>query len=342
MATIHDLIEVTSIREHTTYSDADGNLLGVVDGASSSAFNDGEFDVGDGLWIEGTYYRIDKVQEPTSSGRFLQGDGTNRSFDPGDEDDLDVVFLTVSSGGTQRFFVIPNDSYGDMNVQAIRTGEIGDADGSDAGVISTTNNDVRIVCFAAGTLIATKTGEVPVEALRPGDMVWTLDNGFQPLAWSAMRHLGPDALAAAPQARPVRIAAGAFGNDRPLVVSPQHGLLLTLGGSEILARAIHLARLKGGSVRHCVGCQRVSYVHLFFERHQVVLSNGIPSESLYPGAWALSSLAPEARLGLSAHLPRLGRTDDPSAAGSAYGPSVRAYSRTSLLPGHLHAFRAAA
>ncbi|MBL4556858.1 MAG: Hint domain-containing protein [Rhodobacteraceae bacterium] len=39
------------------------------------------------------------------------------------------------------------------------------------------------VCFVAGTLIATPAGAVPVEGLRPGDLVETWDQGAQPVRW---------------------------------------------------------------------------------------------------------------------------------------------------------------
>lgn len=102
MATIHDLFEVTDISQHTTYSHENGKLLGVVDNVSSRDLNDGEFDEGDRILIGGVSYRIDRIQEPESSGRFTQGDGTDRSFDHASEHNLDVAFLTVSNGGTTR------------------------------------------------------------------------------------------------------------------------------------------------------------------------------------------------------------------------------------------------
>ena len=49
----------------------------------------------------------------------------------------DVAFLTVSNGGDVRYFIIPNDSYGDIDIEEIRTGGINGAAGSDAAVIST-------------------------------------------------------------------------------------------------------------------------------------------------------------------------------------------------------------
>ena len=61
MATIYDLFEVTSISANTTYSEAAGNLLGVVDSVSSSDLNDGEFDEGDDILIGGVFYNIDQI-----------------------------------------------------------------------------------------------------------------------------------------------------------------------------------------------------------------------------------------------------------------------------------------
>ena len=56
-------------------------------------------------------------------------------------------------------------------------------------------NDVGFVtvdtvpCFVAGTRITTPRGDVAVETLRPGDLVLTKDDGFQPLRWSGEREV---------------------------------------------------------------------------------------------------------------------------------------------------------
>ncbi len=55
------------------------------------------------------------------------------------------------------------------------------------------NTDIGLVtinsvpCFVAGTLIRTPDGDVPIESLRPGDLVLTLDDGPQPLRWVGSR-----------------------------------------------------------------------------------------------------------------------------------------------------------
>ena len=119
MATIYDLIEVTGINSNTTYSNANGGILGVVEGATSTDLDDGEFDIGDIVRIDGVNYTVSIIREPSSTGNFLLGDGSTVDFDPGSESNLDVMFLALTSGGTTRYFVLPNDSYGDMNVQAV-------------------------------------------------------------------------------------------------------------------------------------------------------------------------------------------------------------------------------
>ena len=43
--------------------------------------------------------------------------------------------------------------------------------------------NTAIICFAAGTMILTAEGERAIETLTAGDMVWTLDHGYQPLRW---------------------------------------------------------------------------------------------------------------------------------------------------------------
>jgi len=64
------------------------------------------------------------------------------------------------------------------------------------------------VCFLAGTMIETPSGEVPVETLRPGDMVLTRDHGALPLVWTHATRVTPGHLDLAPNKRPVRIEAG--------------------------------------------------------------------------------------------------------------------------------------
>jgi len=153
---------------------------------------------------------------------------------------------------------------------------------------STGETDVGIVtvdsvpCFVAGTLIRTPTGEVAVETLAPGDLVMTQDDGAQPLRWIGQRRV-----AAQGNFAPIRIAPDTFGSHRELLLSPLHRVLirdslaeLLFGEGEVLVAArdlvndLSVRRIEGGTV---------NYVHILFDRHQVVFSEGLATESFLPG-----------------------------------------------------------
>lgn len=139
-----------------------------------------------------------------------------------------------------------------------------------------------IPCFVAGTMILTPDGEVAVETLTPGDLVMTHDDGAQPLRW-----IGQRSVEAKDNFAPVHIDAGTFGDHRDLLVSPQHRVLirdslaeLLFGDCEVLVAAKDL--LNDKSVRIQEGGD-VTYVHLLFDRHQVIFSEGLTTESFLPG-----------------------------------------------------------
>jgi hypothetical protein len=295
MATIFDLFEVSSISEHTTYSKADGNLLGVVDNVDSADLSDGEFDEGDTVQIDGLTYTIDHIQEPSSSGRFSLEDGTDRSFNPQSESNLDVVFLTVSNGDDVRHFIVPNDSYGDMNVQSIRTGEIEDVGGNDAALVSTTDNNVNAVCFVANTMIQTPRGSVPVEDLEIGDLVWTRDHSCQKVRYIISSNL--DFNIASEKLKPIIFEQDSLGPGRPsqrLLVSPQHRMLVTTeSGATVLVPAKALTERKG--VRVARGRRKVTYFHLVFSRHEIIFANDTPTESMFAGRMALQAVPRKCR-----------------------------------------------
>lgn len=159
------------------------------------------------------------------------------------------------------------------------------------------------VCFCTGTLIETDRGPRAIETLQPGDLVLTRDNGLQPLRWLGQRRLGPADLAVAPNLRPVRISAGALGPGCPahdLEVSPQHRLMVRsriarrmFGADEVLVAARHLCGLPG--IAEIETATEVCYLHMLFDRHEIVQANGAPAESLHTGPMALRSLSPRAR-----------------------------------------------
>lgn len=191
--------------------------------------------------------------------------------------------------------------------------------------------DIEIVCFAADTMIRTEKGDVAVQDLREGDMVWTRDNGFQPLRWVGVSHLDSIDLAAKPKLLPIRIKAGALGVDMPardLVVSPQHRVLVRsaiaqrmFGAAEVLVAAKHLIELPGIDIDATVTA--ISYHHLMFDAHEVVMSNGAESESLYPGPQALRALGAAALAEIEAIFPGIMEASPASARPFAKGAKVR-------------------
>ncbi|WP_264213193.1 Hint domain-containing protein [Leisingera thetidis] len=162
----------------------------------------------------------------------------------------------------------------------------------------------NIICFTAGTQVATTAGLRAIETLEPGDLVITRDNGLQPVRWVSCSTVPAEGSLA-----PVRIPAGLFGAERDLLVSPQHRMLFTgaraallCGEYEVLVSAVHL--VNGGSIRQQTG-GTVTYVHLLFDRHEIIYAEGAPSESFHPGAQAVSALEAPVRDELFRILPDL-------------------------------------
>ncbi|PIE12333.1 MAG: hypothetical protein CSA70_10000 [Rhodobacterales bacterium] len=177
-----------------------------------------------------------------------------------------------------------------------------DADGNDLGRLEFRDIENVIPCFTPGTAIATPKGERLVEELKVGDKIITRDNGIQEIQWMGTRALTGHDLARAPHLRPVLIQKGSLGNNLPehdILVSPQHRMLLNnektalyFEDREVLAAAKHLTDMPGVDE---VGTLGVTYVHFMFERHEVVLSNGVWSESFQPGQSVMDGMGEEQR-----------------------------------------------
>lgn len=256
----------------------------------------------------------------------------------GNDDILGGAGLDVVDGGTgsDRITVSFDDSVG----EAIEGGE--DADNSDIDVLVVNgrakilydpndpeNGTIRwangttttfanieqiqlVPCFTPGTLIETLAGRIPVEDLRPGDMVLTRDNGYQPLRWIGRRDLCAADLAANSRLQPVRIAKGALGGGLPeadIIVSPQHRMLVTgersellFGEAEVLVAALHLVG-RPGIERLSVA--EVSYLHLLFDAHEIILAAGAWTESFQPGDASIGGLESDQREELFTLFPEL-------------------------------------
>jgi hypothetical protein len=151
-----------------------------------------------------------------------------------------------------------------------------------------------VVCFGEGTRIATPQGPRAIETLAIGDLINTMDNGPQPLRW-----VGRRSLAALGKVAPIVIRKGHLGNTADLVVSPLHRMLvsgwqaeLMFGQDEVLVAARDL--VDGVNVLRRAGGM-ITYFHLLFDRHEIVLAEGCHSESLMLAATGMSLMPEEHR-----------------------------------------------
>ncbi|MGR3742807.1 MAG: Hint domain-containing protein [Pseudooceanicola nanhaiensis] len=193
--------------------------------------------------------------------------------------------------GTVLTYKQGNNTY--ANNQSMEIVDSGPVDGEDDAP-----------CFLAGTLIETSEGPRRVEDLCMGDRILTMDHGLRRLRWigSSLAH------AAGPLA-PIRIEAGALGNRRALLVSPNHRILLRspmaelyYGSPEVLVPA--KALVDGAGIR-AVPMRQARYFHLMFAQHEIVFAEGVASESLFAGAMALAAFDAATRVELYARFPDL-------------------------------------
>jgi hypothetical protein len=133
----------------------------------------------------------------------------------------------------------------------------------------------NLTCYCRGTLIRTAAGDAPIEDLRIGDCVLTASGEVRPIRWlgsrgvDCTRHPNPALV------WPIRIQAGAFGQDQPardLWVSPFHSILVE--GALIQAHTL----VNNASVAQ-VPCAQTEYWHVELDSHDILLAEGLPGES---------------------------------------------------------------
>ncbi|MEN8889525.1 MAG: Hint domain-containing protein, partial [Celeribacter marinus] len=186
------------------------------------------------------------------------------------------------------------------------------ADDNTYANINYTNIEQVIPCFTPGTMIATPEGERAVESLKVGDKVITRDNGMQTIRWVGAKDMTTEEMTKRTELKPILIREGALGQglpERDMIVSPNHRMLVTSEKAallfedyEVLVAAKHLLGREGVEE---LDAQDVTYIHIMFDRHEVILSDGTWSESFQPGDYTLAGIGEESRTEIFTLFPEL-------------------------------------
>ncbi|MDG2341093.1 MAG: Hint domain-containing protein [Paracoccaceae bacterium] len=184
-----------------------------------------------------------------------------------------------------------------------------------------------LICLCRGTLIDTPCGPVAVEDLHIDDLVTTADGDAAPLRWMGSRKISKAELKLQPDLHPIKIRKGALDDgvpSRDLWVSPNHNILirdwraqLLFSEDEVLVPA--KALIDDGAITRDTTVSGTEYFHLLFDSHQIILTEGAPTESFFPGPFSLKMLSPDARYNLLLKFPSLG---DEGGYGTAARPCL--------------------
>lgn len=124
-------------------------------------------------------------------------------------------------------------------------------------------------CFIGGkSFVVTNKGYVLIDDLKLGDKVLTRDNGYKEVTW--LGHAN---------------AFGYYQYDNAFF-SPQHRILIPTPGNEYFCATKKLKNTKYIE-------KPVIYYHFLLDKHEVVLSGGVWSESFYPGPYVMGTMDPE-------------------------------------------------
>ncbi|TRD14606.1 Hint domain-containing protein [Palleronia caenipelagi] len=170
-----------------------------------------------------------------------------------------------------------------------------DPDGNWVEGTATPGSNV-VFCFAGEVMLATPNGARRADGITPGTQLWTMDHGVQAVRWVGSRYVTAAEMRMNPNQRPVLIRTGALGPgvpERDLRVSRQHRMLIRsaiarrmTGDSEVLVPAIRLVGLPGIEID--MTDAPVEYIHLLFDRHELLLAEGALAESLLATAQTLA------------------------------------------------------
>src|SRR5262245_9394576 len=136
-------------------------------------------------------------------------------------------------------------------------------------------------CFLRGTRILTPKGEVKVEDLTVGDLVATIDGTAKAIKWIGNWSIANTTPERWPgEVLPIKVSRSALDQMIPhtdLFLSPFHSVYID--GLLVPVRNL----VNGRSIVHCsaVDSDSIEYFHVELFKHDVIFSEGAPTETLF-------------------------------------------------------------
>ncbi len=215
-----------------------------------------------------------------------------------------TVISVVIDGNTERFFFVTDGSGTYALMEQFGTGAI-PLDNTD------TSPTTVYICFCGGTDILTPSGYRKVEELRAGDLVLNDTGGAVPVLWIGQSTVSREDMQNDPTRQPIRIPANSVRAGVPcsdLYVSAQHRVVLEdawtelfFGEARVLVPAAHLV---GTIAESILPEAAVTYFHILLADHEIILANGLMTESFQPSARSYEGIADDMRNSLSEALPQ--------------------------------------
>lgn len=211
---------------------------------------------------------------------FMQGI-TMTAFEVRGTNSVTITFVNTANPALNEVVMLAPGTGGGITASApayyneIRFNITGD--GSSFEGIRLTDMSGTMVCYLAGTAIATPAGEVAVEDLTPGDRVLTADGREVAVQWLGIQPVAPR-FADPQKVNPICIKAGAIAENVPardLFVSPDHAVEI----SGVLYNANALVNGRTIFQQRRMPMDGFTYYHVETEAHEVLLAEGCPAES---------------------------------------------------------------
>ncbi|MGN8119934.1 Hint domain-containing protein [Labrys sp. 22185] len=195
----------------------------------------------------------------------------------------------ISNSGSGQSIVV-RDANGNIIAQANIAGQTlntGTYTPGDPGPLtisgdgtSLTITDLAVVCFLAGSLIRTATGEVAIENIQVGDEVFVSIDGkdeLRPVTWIGSGHVLSNPVYPMDMGGyPVRILKDAIAEGVPyqdLLVTAEHSFFFE--GKLVPIRML----VNGRSIFYDRSFQTYTYYHVELAQHGIIHANGMLSES---------------------------------------------------------------